>query len=128
MFDSLHMLLVMPRRLGTHRSAWISQQPRLSERRMSTSAKLVLSWCQGVGGRSEFGAACQGAGGSLNMWSTMLTRQSTYHLPPIWRALRPSQPRMRNSAKLVSSLRQGVGGLSEVGTAGQGASGSLDMW
>ena len=39
-----------------------------------------------------------------------------------------SQPRMRKSAKLVSSLRQGVGGLSEVGTAGQGASGSLDMW
>ena len=38
-----------------------------------------------------------------------------------------SQPRMRNSAKLVSSLRQGVGGLSEVGSAGQGASGSLDM-
>ena len=37
------------------------------------------------------------------------------------------QPRMRNSAKLVSSLRQGVGGLSEVGTAGQGAGGSLDM-
>ena len=40
-----------------------------------------------------------------------------------------SQPRMRNSAKLVSSLRQqGVGGLSEVSTAGQGARGSLGMW
>ena len=39
-----------------------------------------------------------------------------------------SQPRMRNSAKLVSSLRQGVGGLSEVVTVGQGAGGSLDMW
>ena len=52
---------------------------------MSNSAKLVLSWCQGVGGRSEFGAACQGVSDSLNMWSTMLTRQSTYHLPPIWR-------------------------------------------
>ena len=70
---------------------------------MSNSAKLVLSWCQGVGGRSEFGAACQGAGGSLNMWSTMLTRQSTYHLPPVWRALRPShQPAPHAQLRQVS--------------------------
>ena len=94
------------------------------------SAKLfeLLVWCQGVGGRSEFGAACQGAGGSLNMCSTMLTRQSTYHLPPPYGGHTTSQPRMRNSAKLVSSLRQGDGGLSKVGTAGQCASRSLDMW
>ena len=28
--DSLRMLSAMPRRVGTHRSAWISQQPRQS--------------------------------------------------------------------------------------------------
>ena len=71
--------------LGSH-----SNHVRASAAAMSNSAKLVLSWCQGVGGRSEFVAACQGVSDSLYMWSTMMTRQSTYHLPPIWLAPRPS--------------------------------------
>ena len=74
----------------------ISWEPRPS--------RLVLSWCQGVGGRSEFGAACQGAGGSLNMWSTMLTRQSTYHSCPIrGEPRRSSESATPPARQLVSS-------------------------
>ena len=116
----------MPRRLGTHPSAWIAQEPGFIAPIYAT-AKLVSSLRQGVGGLSEVSTANQGVGDSLNMWLTMLTRPSTYHLPPIWRAPRPS-PESTPPPSYGSSLRQGVGGLSEVGTAGQGAGGSLDMW
>ena len=95
---------------------------------MSNSAKLVLRQLVSGGWRPQrvwYGVPrCKSLPGYLVNDAGM----SEYLLLTSNMAGTTSQPRMRNSAKLVSSLRQGVGGLSEVGTAGQGARGSLDMW
>ena len=68
---------------------------------LSNSAKkLVLSWCQGVGGHSEFGTACPCVGDSPYMWLTMLTRRGSYYLPLIW-----GEPRRRPSSLAATTTK-----------------------
>ena len=63
---------------------------------MSRSTKLVSSWCQGVGGLNKGFSTGQGLGGSLDTWSTSLTRQNYYHSSPVSGEPRPSQPASTN--------------------------------
>ncbi len=60
----------------------LDRERTTSQPRMRTSAKLVSSLCQGVGGLSEFGAAGQDVGDSPDMCATMRTRRMCYHLSP----------------------------------------------
>jgi len=80
---------------------------------MSHSAKLISSWCQGVEGLSKCVSAGQGVGGSPNMWSTRLTRQSCYHLSPVLGEPRPSHPGMCDFVGVGEGTRQwpGVAGI-----------------
>ena len=46
--DSLHTLPVMPRRWGTHRSAWIAQEPRQNPE-FAPFQSVVRNWGRGMG-------------------------------------------------------------------------------
>ena len=65
--DSPHILPVMPRRLGTHGSAWISQQPREGGE-LAARQGAVRNWLgQGVEGVKAPCAAGHGVGDSYYM-------------------------------------------------------------
>ena len=63
--DSLHMLPVMTRREGTHRSAWISQQPR-----QSAESATPPSW---------FSAGARGCGPQQVLTGVLSRRRLTSH-------------------------------------------------
>ena len=100
MVDSLRMLYAMPRRLGTHRSAWISQQPRQSAE-FAPLQGVVRHWLsQGVGGVSGLLTASKFLRDSLHMLCVMSRRWSNQPPELLDRAGTTSQLRMCNSAKL----------------------------
>ena len=127
MVDSLHMLPVMPGRLGTHRSAWISQQPRQS----AELAPLQSADRHSVRGMGV--VVCRVRQPTL--WVTHCTcQQCSRDVSCVTEALgqrgnhvpTPNEPLRQVGFEL--GLCQGVGGLSKCVSAGQGVRGSPDMW
>ena len=123
--DSLRMLPVMTRRGGTHRSAWISQQPR--QRAESATPPTWFRACvRGLGGstshiRQAKVCVTPRTSGQRCRHVTVTTSHVQYggHTLP--------ERRMSNCAKVVSSLCQGVGGLCESRNAGYRVDDSLYM-
>ena len=77
--NSLHMLYVMPRRLGTHRSAWIAQERTRSQLRFTPPPSVVRNerW-QGGEGISGYHKPAHPLGNSIHMLHVMPRRLITH--------------------------------------------------